>query len=357
MDRNFYIDIARKGTRLPIATHLVLHESPDPEAILLDGKRLAGVMAETARRFGNPLALPVMDLTLEKEYMLEAMGVEPGKAPAYHFDAPPSEAQKKALEAADPLGLPRIAANCAALRELSRAYAGGSGLLPVGMSIGPFSLLSKLLADPIVPIFLAGSGTSAEDSEEVALLEALGPICEAVVARCCAAQIEAGAKAIFVCEPAANTVFFSPNQIDEGATVFEDYVIGPNKRIKALLAKGGVDLIFHDCGSLTNGMVASFAVLDPAIISFGSPVKLWEVEPFVPKTTVIYGNLPTKKFYSDEEVPLSALPGMVEEIESHLRTSGHPYIVGSECDVLSMEGYEKSIMNKVKTFCSCGGHA
>ena len=351
MDRSFYIDIARSGRRLPIATHLVLHESPDPEAILLDGPRLAGVMAETARRFGNPLALPVMDLSLEKDFMLAAMGIE-GSA-SFHFEGPPSLGQLAALAAADPLGRPRIAANCSALRVLLRDFAAGKGPAPVGMSIGPFSLLSKLLADPIVPVFLAGAGSTAEDSEEVALLEALKPLCENVVATCCAAQIEAGAKAVFVCEPAANSVFFSPIQIEEGSRVFDDFVIGPNKRLKALLDERGVDLIFHDCGSLTTGMVASFAALDPAIISFGSPVRLWEVEPFVPMRTVIYGNLPTKKFYSDEEVPLEALPGMVEEIDARLEASGHPYIVGSECDVLAMEGREQAIMEKVEAFCSC----
>jgi uroporphyrinogen-III decarboxylase len=349
MRRDFYLDLAKQGKRLPIATHLVLHEKADPEAILLDGRRMAAVMAETARRFESPLALPVMDLTLEKAFMLGAMGIAAADTATYHFDEAPTEEQKKRLFAADVLAHPRIKANYDSLRELAKE----SDLVPVGMSIGPFSLLSKLLHDPIVPIFLAGAGTSSEDSEEVALLHALLPLCEFVIAASCAAQIRAGARAIFVCEPAANLVFFSPNQLDSGSSVFDDFVIEPNKRLKRIFDAAEIDLIFHDCGSLTTGMVASFAALDPAIISFGSPVKLWEVEPFVPMNTVIYGNLPTKKFYSDEEVPLEALPGMVEEIEFHLRESGHPFIIGSECDVLSMPGYESKIMKKLETFCSC----
>jgi uroporphyrinogen-III decarboxylase len=359
MNRDFYLDLAKSGRRMPIATHLVLHEKDDPEAILLSGERMAEVMAETARRFASPLALPVMDLSLEKDFMLRAMGIPASDVAAYHFETPPSGAQRAALEAADPLSSARIAANCAALRVLRSAFRlpeasrGIDGLVPVGMSIGPFSLLSKMLGDPIVPIFLAGSGESADDSEEVALLQALLPLCESAVQSCCAAQIEAGAAAIFVCEPAANTVFFSPNQIAEGSSVFDDFVIEPNKRLKKLFDSRQVDLLLHDCGSLTTGMVASLGSLNPAIFSFGSPVKLWEIESFVPKTTVIYGNLPTKKFYSDEEVPIEALPGMVGEIEEKLRASGHPFIVGSECDVLSMSGYEGKIMEKVKTFCSC----
>ena len=70
MDRSFYLELAASGRRLPVATHLVLHEQPDPEAILLDGARLAAVMIATARRFASPLALPIMDLTLEKDILL-----------------------------------------------------------------------------------------------------------------------------------------------------------------------------------------------------------------------------------------------------------------------------------------------
>jgi uroporphyrinogen-III decarboxylase len=349
MKREFYLDLAKSGRRLPIATHLVLHEKADPEAILLSGPRMAAVMAETARRFESPLALPVMDLTLEKDFMLQAIGVAAADAAAYHFEEPPSPSQIAAVEAASILDHPRMAANCSALHELARER---EALLPIGMSIGPFSLLSKMLRDPIVAIYLAGSGTGPEDSEEVALLQSLLPLCESVIRRSCEAQIDAGAAAVFVCEPAANSVFFSPKQLEEGSAVWDDFVIEPNKRLKKLFESRGVDLIFHDCGSLSTAMVASFAALDPAMISFGSPVKLWEVESFVPKTTVIYGNLPTKKFYSDEEVPLDALSGMVSEIESRLRASGHPFIIGSECDVLSMPGYEDTIMRKVKAFCA-----
>lgn len=290
MKRDFYLKLAESGKRLPIATHLVLHEKADPEAILLDGKRMAEVMSETAHRFGSPLALPVMDLSLEKEHMLHAMGITGADTRIYHFDGPPTRAQTKKLSESDVLSHPRIKANCDALRELSNA----GELVPVGMSIGPFSLLTKLLHDPIVPIFLAGSGIALEDSEEVALLHALLPLCESVIHASCKVQIDAGAQAIFVCEPAANLVFFSPNQLDTGSPVFDDFVINPNKRLKALFDLAQTDLIFHDCGELTTGMVSAFAALDPVMISLGSPVKLWEVEPFIPRSTVIYGNLPTK---------------------------------------------------------------
>lgn len=353
MDRDFYLHLARSGARFPIATHLVLHQKEDPDAILFDGARMAQVMSETARRFGSILAFSVMDLSIEKELMVRAMGIATDEVPSYHFEQPPSPEQLRRLEVAEAQAHPRLAADCEALRAISAA----GGLVPVGMCIGPFSLLTKLLRDPIIPIFLAGSGLGPDDAEEVALLGSLLPLCETVVASSCRAQIHAGAKAIMVCEPAANLVFFSPNQLEEGSSVFDDFVIRPNLRLKELLNRHGVDLLFHDCGELTTGMVSSFSALDPAIISLGSSVDLGEMEPFIPMSTVIYGNLPTKKFYSDEDVPMDALPDMVGEIESLLGPSGHPFIVGSECDVLSMPGYEKIIMEKVETFCSCDARA
>ena len=103
-------------------------------------------------------------------------------------------------------------------------------------------------------------------------------------------------------------------------------------------------------------MITSFGKLNPKVISFGSPVKLWEIEQYVAKDVVMFGNLPTKKFYSDEEVPLDGIEGRVSEIEEKMRPTGHPFIISSECDVLSMPGYEKTIMAKVAAMCGCGNH-
>ena len=88
------------------------------------------------------------------------------------------------------------------------------------MSIGPFSLLTKLVKDPIMAIYAAGAGVAAEDNDEVAAVYAILKLAETVVHANCAAQIKAGARAIFLCEPAANQVYFSPRQIRKGSTVF-----------------------------------------------------------------------------------------------------------------------------------------
>ncbi len=128
MDKSFYLDLARSGRRMPIATHLVLHEKPDPEAILIDGPRLAAVMQETAERFGNPLALPIMDLTLEKDILLRTMGVPPEQTESFHFDAlPDAAAAAKVTTGTDVLVHPRIKANCDALRLARRGRQGDPG--------------------------------------------------------------------------------------------------------------------------------------------------------------------------------------------------------------------------------------
>ena len=354
MEKNYYIDLAKTGRRMPIATHLVLHEKDDPEGILRDGKRMAAVMLETAKRFNNPMALPVMDLTLEKDILLETMGIPAAEREGFHFDEMPSdELTARVTKDVDVLVNARIKANCEALSILR---AGGE-VVPVGMSIGPFSLLTKLIKDPITAIYMAGTGVEPEDDDEVALIHAALKLSETIIYATCSAQIKAGARAIFLCEPAANLVYFSPNQIREGSPVYDDFVTQPNLRLKALLNANDVDLLFHDCGELIPEMIQSFGKLKPRLISFGSPVKLWEIEQYVDKDVVLFGNLPTKKFYSDEDVPIDGIAGMVAEIEEKLRPSGHPFIVGSECDVLSMPGYEKSILAKINVMCGCGQHA
>lgn len=164
------------------------------------------------------------------------------------------------------------------------------------------------------------------------------------------AQMAAGAKAIILCEPAANKVYFSPNQLAESYEVFDRYVMQFNRRIREQLRRRGVDLIFHDCGELLDGMVQRFATLDPAILSLGSSRLLWEDAALVPKTTVLYGNLPTKQFYSDQLVSVAKVQQLSRDLTRRMREVGHPFILGSECDVLSVPGSEQTIKAKVAAF-------
>ena len=108
-------------------------------------------------------------------------------------------------------------------------------------------------------------------------------------------QIAHGARAIMICEPAANTAFLSPRQIRAGSDVFDRLVMQPNRASRAVLDEAGCDLIFHDCGELIDPMVEEFAHrLHPVMLSLGGSRKLWEDARLVPADVVLYGNLPTK---------------------------------------------------------------
>ena len=339
MERQFYLDLAASGMSMPIGTHLVLHEHNDHAAIVQDGQRLGRVVAESARRFRMPLAFPLMDLKLEKEALLLARGVPASAVDAYHFaEIPESNGEFRLTK--------NMAAVCGAIRYIATE----TDLIPVGMGIGPFSLMTKLISDPIAPVFMAGTGMTGEDEPEVALVERLLELGFATIQKYLDAQIEAGAKAIILCEPAANKVYFSPNQLAESYEVFDRYVMRFNLALREQLRSRGVDLIFHDCGELLDGMVQRFAALDPAMISLGSSRLLWEDAALLPKSTVLYGNLPTKQFYSDELCSVARVRQLSDTLHQRMRATGHPFILGSECDILSVPGSEQTIQAKVEAF-------
>ena len=341
MDRNYYLGLAEAGLRMPIGTHLVLHEDPDHAAIEFDGERLGAVIAKAAERFNTPLAVPLMDLKLEKEALLAARGIPREEIDSYHFSELPTGTPEFQLT-------PRMLATCEAIRQVAKR----PGLVPLGMGIGPFSLMTKLIADPITPVFLAGSGVTAGEDPEVALVERALELGTELILQYFSAQIDAGAKGIIVCEPAANLVYFSPNQLAESYEIFDRYVTEPMRRIRALFAARDVDLVFHDCGELTTGMVERFATFDAAMISFGCSRVLWEDAALMPKTTVMFGNLPTKNFPA-AQLTVAEVERLARQLLDNMRATGHPFILGSECDVLSVPGSEQAIMAKVEAFMKC----
>jgi hypothetical protein len=74
-------------------------------------------------------------------------------------------------------------------------------------------------------------------------------------------------------------------------------------------------------------MIKALGALEPAMISFGSPVNSWVVEPLVPVNLVIYGNMSTKRFYADGNMPLDRVKELAHEIEAKLK--GHrTFILG-----------------------------
>lgn len=350
MTRKFYLDLASSGARMPIGADLVLRQHKNPESILRDGRRLGAVLAEAAERFAIPFAMPVMDLSLEKSALLGMLDIPADRQESFHFDQCPSDEMMDRVEQrlADPYD-PRLRANIDAI-----AYARWqTKFIPVGMAIGPFSLMTKLLADPITPLYMAGTGVTADEDEEVRTIERVLELAVRIILRSVSGQIKAGAKAIFIAEPAANIAYISPNQLEAGSDIFDRYIIRCNQQIKSLLNAWGVDLMFHCCGELTDDMIRSFCQLDPAILSLGSSRRLWEDARLVPQRTVLYGNLPSKKFYSDVAAPVQEVERLTRELLSRMQRAGHPFILGSECDILSVPGCEKAIMSKVMAMLTC----
>lgn len=345
MDRQYYLDLAANGLRMPIGADLFVQPKPDHEARLLDGALLGNDVIEAARHFRTPLALPLMDLRVEKEDMLTMVGIDADQIDTYHFedDIDPEvlSAIEHGLASAPPT--PRMQANADAIRHVAE----NSDLVPIGMCIGPFTLMTKLLADPITPVFLLGSGMSAEEEPEVAMVEQLIEYGTRIILRSIRLQCEAGAKAVCVCEPAANIVYLSPKQLEENWSIWHDLVIEPNKRIRQLLSELDADLVLHDCGELIPDMVQSYNELDPCILTLGSPCTLWEYAPLVKKDTVLFGNLPSKKFYSDSAITTEEVVAQSRELLSKMAETGHPFILGSECDVLSVPGCDELIMAKI----------
>lgn len=339
-------DLASKGTRAPLATDLLLHEQADPEAARDNGARLAQVIEQAAKRWKLPLALPLMDLRLDKADLLASLGVDTmDAADRFHFAQPPDQEARAHLQAAN---APRCAGSMARDQAL-RLIASTTGLLPIGMVIGPFSLATKLMADPITAGALLASGVEPADEPQVRLLLDCLAISESVVLASTLRQLQAGARAILVCEPAANTSFLSPRQMRASSTLFDHLVIEPNLRLNQVIQQASAGLLFHNCGELTDDMVKAFAHrLQPALLSLGSSRKLWKDASLVPDEVVLYGNLPSKSFYSDSVMPVDEVRRQTAELVDAMRRTGHPHILGTECDVLHVPEAGSKILTKVE---------
>lgn len=349
-ERLYYVNLARMGLVMPIGTDLVLQEAQDPEAILIDGEQLGRVVAESAERWQTPLALPLMDLRLEKEAVARALGSGADDHETYHLDqALDPEAIERIVAEITQEPTVRMRATCDAIRYVAAL----DGPVPIGMCIGPFSFMTKLIADPIMPVYMAGMGNSAADDPEVAMMESALELGHRVILAYVRMQCEAGAKAMVVCEPAANIHYLSPKQLEEGADIFERYVMKLNRELKALLEAHGCDLIFHNCGELTDDMVRRFGELDPAMISLGSSRVLWEDSKLLPDDIVMYGNLPSKRFYSDEAISPDEVVALSTELVEKMAGVDRAFILGTECDVLSVPGSETIIRDKVDVMMRC----
>lgn len=346
MIRPLLLELAAAGHRLPIGADLALHEEPRPDEARLDPVLLGRVIERAARRYRSPLALPLMDLRLEKLDLLSALGVAPDAVDGFHFtEAPPEGGVDRMLEERARPFPPACLAQQGAIRYI----ASQTDLVPIGMAIGPFSLMTKLLSDPITPLAMMASGVSEEEDGGVRLASAALRLSLATVLRSVRAQVEAGARAVIVCEPAVSVTYLSPRMMARAPQVLEKFVLAPLRRVRDQIAKGGADLILHDCGQLNTDLVRTLAgELHPAMLSLGSSRALWEHAAVVPKDTVLYGNLPTRQFYSDAAMSEDDVRRLTRDLIERMRATGHPFILGSECDVLHVPDAAATIRRKVE---------
>lgn len=338
VDRGLFLNLARRELRFPIATDLSLHEHPDPESARRDPALLGQIIAASAARWQNPLAVPLMDLRLEKADLLNAFGVPEDEAEAFHFsERPPSELPPRMF-------LPAHAAAIGAIGWI-RDH---TQLIPCGMSIGPFSLMTRLLSDPITPLALLARGLGADGDPGIGIAQRAMQLAVQTVHRSVEAQLRAGAQVVIVCEPSASIAYLSPRQLRQGSTLFEDFVLKPNRALRDLIHAGGALLFFHDCGELTDDMVRAFAQdIRPEVLSLGSSRDLAADAALVPEDVVLYGNLPTRRFYSDGALPPEEVRRLTCELLRRVRATGHAHIPGSECDVLHVPGTSGAIAEKL----------
>jgi hypothetical protein len=346
MIRPLLLELAAAGHRLPIGADLVLHEEPQPEEARLDSVRLGRVIERAARRYRTPLAFPLMDLRLEKADLLSAFDVSADAVDSFHFHEAPGEDAIARVTRQDERPFP---AGSIAQQGALHYIATQTDLVPVGMAIGPFSLMTKLLEDPITPLAMAASGVSEEENPGVRLASAALRMALATVLRSVRAQTAAGARAVILCEPAVSVTYLSPRMMARAPQVLEQFVLDPLRRVRDQIASGGADLILHDCGQLSTGLVQKLASeLHPAMLSLGSSRRLWEDAAVVPQDTVLYGNLPTRQFYSDAAMPEDEVRRHTRELIERMRATGHPFILGSECDVLHVPDAAAAIRRKVE---------
>jgi len=352
MKRSFYQNLAEQGLSMPIGADLVLHGEPDVAAILRDGAALGRVVEKTARRFATPLAVPLMDLQLEKATLLRGLELPVADVASFHFEEPPTDAQMATLRrrVKEPL-TPQQQAHVDAVAYIARQ---ATDLVPCGMMIGPFSLMTKLLKDPITPVYLAGMGVTATEDSSVAAMERTLELAMMMVERSLRAQLAVGARLVCVAEPAANRVYLSPKQIEEGSDIFERVVMTNLRRFKAILQEHDADMMFHCCGELTDYMLAKFSELDPALMSLGCSRPLWDVAQVVPSSTVLFGNLPSKQFFSDKVISVEDVKAQARDLVARMKSIRRLFVLGTECDVLYVNGCEETIIRKVEAFLEVG---
>jgi hypothetical protein len=90
------------------------------------------------------------------------------------------------------------------------------------------------------------------------------------------------------------------------------------------------------------------------VLSLGSSRRLWEDAAVVPDEVVLFGNLPTKHFYSDATLSVEQVREQTRALVRRMHGAGRPFILGSECDVLHVPEAAEAIRGKVEAMLTAG---
>ena len=92
------------------------------------------------------------------------------------------------------------------------------------------------------------------------------------------------------------------------------------------------------------------SILGSGMTSFALGVWIFEqtqqATPFA--LTVLFGNLPSKKFVSDQDLSVETVRRMTRDLIARMREAGRPFILATECDVLHVPGREAAIRAKIE---------
>jgi uroporphyrinogen-III decarboxylase len=213
--------------------HLHLDENPD--AIRLAGDQLGQLIAANARRHHSPLAVPFLDLTIEKNIILEQLNL-----PLDHqfHDPLPDETVHDLCHRLQTTPTGRWKANLDAIAYIAQH----TDLTPVGLSTGSFTVMTQLVADAKASVRQADKASPA-----IELVEQMLDLALRVNIRVIASQLSVGAKVILICEPAVAQDYLLP-------VTFERYVLAPHRHINEIVNAAGAELIVHATGELTPEM-------------------------------------------------------------------------------------------------------
>ena len=241
-----------------------------------DAVQQFNVQVALHRRFGTPVVMTAMDLSLEAE--------EFGSRVQFADDEIPTVAARlvENLDAVADLAVPVVGGKRTAVPlETARRLAGLPDRPPVlGCMIGPLSLAGRLLG--VSEALLATS----TDPEEILLLIEKATLFLVQYAR---AFKQAGAHGLIIAEPTAGLL--SPRALG----IFSSPSV---KRILEAVQDSTFDVILHNCGARIAHLDA---ILESGarLLHFGKPMDVTEALRKVPPSTIIGGNLdPAEVFHN-----------------------------------------------------------